>query len=361
MIPRTTILLVSDSKDAIAAVQQALAGDPDAYEVIVATTFAAARAAASARIPAVALVEPHLPDGSAASWVAENDDAFPVLLLMPNGPDGHELPAGILDCMVKSPAHYATLPHAVKRARREWAHHQEFRHVEQALQDSEDRYARIIRAVTDYIFTVRVEGGRAVATTHGPGCLAVTGYKPQDFTDDPTLWLSMVVAEDRSAVLEQARRILAGEVPPPIEHRIVHRIGTERWVRNTFVPHRDEHNVLVAYDGLIQDITVLKQTELALAHSEARLRRAEQVARFGHLEINFVTQAVTVSAGARQICGIADGHLMLSELQALCLPQTRHKLDEAIRDLIESGRPHDSEFQIRRATDGQTAVIHVIA
>jgi len=32
--------------------------------------------------------------------------------------------------------------------------------------------------------------------------------------------------------------------------------GTERWVRNTFVPHRDERGVLVDLDGLIQDITM---------------------------------------------------------------------------------------------------------
>jgi PAS domain S-box-containing protein len=142
---------------------------------------------------------------------------------------------------------------------------------EEALKESEVRYHRISEAITDYIYTVRVADGRAVETTHGPACLVVTGYQVKDFANDPFLWLRMVAAEDRPKVEEQARRILAGEDPPPIEHRIVHKNGTERWVRNTFVPHRDEHGVLVAYDGLIQDITGRKQAEEALRWSETQL------------------------------------------------------------------------------------------
>src|SRR5208283_4693953 len=57
-----------------------------------------------------------------------------------------------------------------------------------------------------------------------------------------------------------------------IEHRIVHKNGMVRWVRNTFVPHRDERGALVSYDGLIQDITGRKHAEEALGRSEATLR-----------------------------------------------------------------------------------------
>ena len=152
----------------------------------------------------------------------------------------------------------------------------ERKRAEEALRESEARYQRISEAITDYIYTVRVANGRVAETTHGPGCLAVTGYQVKEFANDPFLWLHMVAAEDRPKVEEQARRILAGEDPPPIEHRIVHKNGTVRWVRNTFVPHRDERGALVAYDGLIQDITERKQAEQALRESEDRFRRLSE-------------------------------------------------------------------------------------
>jgi PAS domain S-box-containing protein len=157
----------------------------------------------------------------------------------------------------------------------------ERRRVEEALKESEARYQRISEAITDYIFTVRVADGRAVETTHGPGCLAVTGYQMKEFANDPFLWFRMVAAEDRSRVEDQARRILAGEDPPPIEHRIVRKNGTVRWVRNTFVSHRDERGVLVAYDGLLQDITERKQAEEALRESEERLRITLETTKIG--------------------------------------------------------------------------------
>jgi PAS domain S-box-containing protein len=146
--------------------------------------------------------------------------------------------------------------------------------AEESLRESEERYQRITEAITDYIYTVRVMEGRDIETTHGLGCFAVTGYQPNEFKDDPFLWINMVPEEERLSIEEQVRRILAGDDPPPIEHRILHKNGTIRWVRNTFVPHRNEHGVLVTYDGLIQDITERKKAEDSLRWSEEKFSKA---------------------------------------------------------------------------------------
>src|ERR1051325_945393 len=97
---------------------------------------------------------------------------------------------------------------------------------EQATQESEQRYKRLLASVTDYVYAVTVENGRAVSTFHGPGCEAVTGYTSEDFQQDQQLWYRMIREEDRPAVLEQAERILKGQETPPLEHRIVHKAGT---------------------------------------------------------------------------------------------------------------------------------------
>ena len=131
----------------------------------------------------------------------------------------------------------------------------ESKRAEAVVAASEERYRRITETITDYMFTVKVEGDRAVRTVHGPGCVAVTGYTPEELGEDPGPWLVMVVPEDRSAVIEQARAVLAGERFTPIEHRIVRKDGALRWVRSTPVPQYGPDGSLVAYDGLIQDIT----------------------------------------------------------------------------------------------------------
>lgn len=138
--------------------------------------------------------------------------------------------------------------------------------AENALHESEERYRRITGAVTDYIFTVRIEAGHPVETIHGSACVAVTGYTSEEYASDPDLWLRMVPEEDREIVLEQANRILSGQDTRPIEHRILRKDGIIRWVRNTLVPHHNTQGRLLSYDGLISDITERRQMEERLEY-----------------------------------------------------------------------------------------------
>ena len=138
--------------------------------------------------------------------------------------------------------------------------------AEWTLRESEARYRRITGRITDYLFTdymfsVSVADGVVGATIHGPGSTTITGYTPEELARDPGLWLSMVVPEDRPAVIEQTWAEFAGERFTPIEHRIVRKDGAVRWVRNTPVPEFDSRGTLATCDTLIHDITEGKQAE----------------------------------------------------------------------------------------------------
>ena len=229
----------------------------------------------------------------------------------------------------------------------------ERRRAEIALRESEVRYQRISEAITDYIYTVHIVDGRTVETKHGPGCLAVTGYQMKEFAANPFLWFRMVAAEDRPLVEEQARRILAGEDSPTIEHRIIHKNGTVRWVRNTFVPHRDEHGALVTYDGLIQDITERKQAEEALRDSEKRYRQLFDLESDAIVLIDRETHRyVDVNQTAQQLYGYSrEEFLQMTPEDVSAEPEkTRNHIDSAdvhvpsagIAEKMASGSPWKS-------------------
>ncbi|MBF0553856.1 MAG: PAS domain S-box protein [Nitrospirae bacterium] len=149
----------------------------------------------------------------------------------------------------------------------------ERKQVEEALRHSENRYKRLVGAITDYMHTVEVQNGVAVATSHAPGCIGVTGYSSEEFERDSYLWYRMIHEDDRNFVSSTAEHVLRGEAVPAIEHRIWHKDGSIRWIRNTIVPRHDKDGRLIAYDGLISDITERKLADDALRQSETRYRR----------------------------------------------------------------------------------------
>ncbi|MFN8458121.1 MAG: GAF domain-containing protein [Anaerolineae bacterium] len=147
---------------------------------------------------------------------------------------------------------------------REDAEIDERQRAETALRESEKRYKQLLGSVTDYIYTVKLENNQPIATLHGPNCVAVTGYTWQEYEADPQLWYDMVHPEDRQMVTAYLAKLLAGETMPPLEHRLIHKDGSVRWVRNTTVLHRDEQGQCASYDGLISDITTPKQLRARL-------------------------------------------------------------------------------------------------
>ncbi len=138
------------------------------------------------------------------------------------------------------------------------------RQVEEKLRESQDWYRRMLSAVSNYHYTVWVTDGQARSTEHGAGCTIVTGYRPQDYAADGNLWWSMIYPDDRARVIDHVNRVLRGEMVEPIEHRILHRDGTLRWVRDTIVPEFDAQGRLIRYDGIIQDISERKEAEEAV-------------------------------------------------------------------------------------------------
>ncbi|MHA2062295.1 MAG: sensor domain-containing protein, partial [Candidatus Sifarchaeia archaeon] len=140
----------------------------------------------------------------------------------------------------------------------------ERKQAEEKLKESEDRYRRITDTITDYIYSVRVEGGRPMETKHCDTCFAVTGYTSEEFDNDPYLWIKIIIEEDHDLILQQIEQVLSGQFPRSIEHRIIRKNNVMCWVESTVVPHYDKDNNLISYDGIVKNITDRKKAEKQL-------------------------------------------------------------------------------------------------
>ena len=137
-------------------------------------------------------------------------------------------------------------------------------------EDLSPRYQKLLEAATDYTYTVMIEDGRPSRTVHSICSFAITGYTPAEYQETPFLWFEMIHADDRDLVSEHLNNLMTGAEIPPFVHRIIHKNGSIRWVRNTVVPHYDGKGRLVEYDALVSDITEAQKA----AAKTAKINRA---------------------------------------------------------------------------------------
>jgi PAS domain S-box-containing protein len=208
--------------------------------------------------------------------VHECSPGLPIVVLTGEAADELALQAlkvGAEDYLSKSEMEPKLLLRTVRYAIERSGH----RRAERQYREKEALYNDLWAAVTTYNYTVKLAPGAAASTHHGLGCLPTTGYSPDDYATNPYLWIDMVHPDDREMVRQYAAKVQRGEKAPPLEHRILRRDGTIRWIRNTIFYRYDEANRLTGYDGLVEDISERKLAEQALLERESHLLAAQEI------------------------------------------------------------------------------------
>ena len=101
-----------------------------------------------------------------------------------------------------------------------------------------------------------------------------------------------------------------------------------------------------------------------LRKNEARLRRAQRVARLGSWELDLSTGVMWGSDEAFRIYGLelTPGNSLPFELaKQVPLPEYRAAMDQAMHELVTLGRPYSIRFRIRRHSDGAIRYMHSFA
>ncbi|OGP85493.1 MAG: hypothetical protein A2Z08_08280 [Deltaproteobacteria bacterium RBG_16_54_11] len=130
----------------------------------------------------------------------------------------------------------------------------ERKQVEEALQESEEKYRDLVENISDILYAIDEHG---IVTYVAPAIESLSGYAPSEIIGHP--FSEFVYREDGPYIMEKFQEDLAGH-PEPHEFRMVNKAGVVRWVRTSSRPFFKETRA-VGLRGVMTDLTARKQAE----------------------------------------------------------------------------------------------------
>ena len=137
--------------------------------------------------------------------------------------------------------------------------------LNERLHDSEERYRSVADFTYDWEYWLGADGQFRYVS---PSCERVTGYPAQAFMDNPALLDEIIHPDDQTLWAKHVHNIEGGEIEP-IDLRILHRNGQERWISHVCRPVFSETGQPLGQRASNRDIPLRKRAE-----AEIRLRTA---------------------------------------------------------------------------------------
>lgn len=151
---------------------------------------------------------------------------------------------------------------------------------EEALRASEEKFRQLAENICEVFWIGSPDWNEVFYVS--PAYEDLWGRSCESLCRSPHSWLEAVVEEDREQVLQDLKRVSAGDLSQPefYEYRIVRPDGSVRWVYARAFPVRNAQGEIYRIAGIAEDITERKKAEAALrkAHEDLQLRVYERTA-----------------------------------------------------------------------------------
>lgn len=135
-----------------------------------------------------------------------------------------------------------------------------------ALQESERSKSVLLSNLPGMAYRCRFDRNWTMEFV-SDGCLPLTGYSRDDLILNKLLTFNdLIVSEYREQLWDAWQKAVCDHQPVRVEYRIITADNKEKWVLEQGVPVFDKHNEIQALEGIIVDISELKQIEEQMQH-----------------------------------------------------------------------------------------------
>lgn len=147
------------------------------------------------------------------------------------------------------------LPVALARIGTQLSH----KRAQEALRESEERYALAARGANDGLWDWNIQTGRVYFS---PRWKSMLGWRENEIGDSPDEWFNRIHDADRERVQEEIAAHRKGSTPHfESEHRMLHKDGSFRWMLNRGLAVADGSGSTLRMAGSQTDITERKVSD----------------------------------------------------------------------------------------------------
>jgi PAS domain S-box-containing protein len=220
----------------------------------------------------------------------------------------------------------------------------ERKRAEEALRESEKRFRDLYENAPNAYFSVGV-AGRIRRCNRRAGELL--GYAVEELVGRPVLELYADTPQGKAKASKVLERFQAGETVRDEELQMQKADGTPVWISLTVNALRDAQGRIVESRSMVVDITERIRAEQGLRERDELLTEMSRIAKIGAWEFDAVTLEGTWTDETARIhdldpAGETNVELGLSFYQG----ESRWKIESAVRQAIEQGKPYDLELEL---------------
>jgi len=227
--------------------------------------------------------------------------------------------------------------------------------AQQALIESEQRYALAVEGVNEGIFDWNLETGSVYFSNHYKSIL---GLDPYEMQNELSEWENRIHPDDKERILQANRDFISGKtsVYNP-EYRLLHSSGEYRWILARGVCLRDDNGKAYRMAGSHMDITDRRKAEEMLRESEARYRSIFNTAGDAIFLVDQNSGTIVdVNQSAVRIYGYST-----SELLGMNIKQLASEADNTIEAIDNINRFHFVPLRRSVRKDGQSVLVEISA
>jgi len=229
--------------------------------------------------------------------------------------------------------------------------------TEQALRESEERYALAVEGSNDGIWDIDFLTG---AVFYSPRWKRILGYEDHEISASMEEWESRIHPEDYSTVMATRKAYLDGLIPSyEVKYRLRHKNGSYRWIRGTGACLRDSQGTPYRMAGSHTDITERKRIKSALRESEKRYRELFEESKDTVFIVDTRGNLVDINPAGSELLGYSKEELLALDLTH-DLRISQQARAQFRKKLVPQGYVKDAELELRRK-DGRSVVVHVSA